>query len=197
MDAAKTGALIRSARVSLGFTQSQLAAQLGVSDKAVSKWERGVGCPDLSLITPLAKILGLGTDELLSGEVRESERRSDSMKRTSFFYCEQCGNVLTASGAASVTCCSRRLEPLAVRECDDAHALTVERVEDELYITTAHEMEKGHYIAFVAALEGDRLTLCRQYPEWEMRLRLPIRRRFTLLWYCTEHGLFRRIVAPM
>lgn len=42
-----------------------------------------------------------------------------------------------------------------------------------------------------ALAEGDTLVLCRQYPEWNLQARLPGFRRGTLLWYCTQHGLFR------
>lgn len=53
------------------YTQKELANQLGVTDKAVSKWERGVSSPDISLLIPLAKALGVSTGELLSGEKLE------------------------------------------------------------------------------------------------------------------------------
>lgn len=53
MDQIKTGRLIRSLRTGRGMTQAELAQLIGVSDKAVSKWERGCGAPDLSLFPPL------------------------------------------------------------------------------------------------------------------------------------------------
>lgn len=49
MDARNTGTLIRALREERGLTQRQLADALGVTDKAVSKWERGGGCPDVEL----------------------------------------------------------------------------------------------------------------------------------------------------
>ena len=55
MDYEKIGALIRSLRTQQGLTQRELAQQLTVSDKAVSKWERGQGCPDVSLLPSLAR----------------------------------------------------------------------------------------------------------------------------------------------
>ena len=54
MDASKTGALIRQLRVSKGMTQREIAQKLMVSEQAVSKWERGLGCPDISLLRELA-----------------------------------------------------------------------------------------------------------------------------------------------
>ena len=68
MDKAKTGALIAAARREKNMTQRELAADLHVSDRAVSKWERGAGFPDISLLEPLADALGLGVLDLLRGE---------------------------------------------------------------------------------------------------------------------------------
>ena len=68
MDAKATGALIAARRKALGLTQKQLAERLLVSDKAVSKWEVGASYPEVTLLPPLAAILGLTVDELLAGE---------------------------------------------------------------------------------------------------------------------------------
>ena len=51
-------------------------------------------------------------------------------------------------------------------------------------------MTKAHHISFVAFASGDRVQLIRQYPEWDLQVRIPARGHGTLLWYCTEHGLF-------
>ena len=68
MDNKKTGALITARRQELGLTQKQLAERLNVSDRAVSKWERGAGFPDVSLLEPLADALELSILELIHGE---------------------------------------------------------------------------------------------------------------------------------
>lgn len=75
MDLKKTGNLISSARREKGITQKELADKLHVSDRTVSKWERGAGFPDVSILTELADILGLTVTELLQGE---QVNRSDS-----------------------------------------------------------------------------------------------------------------------
>ena len=54
MDQTKTGELIKRFRSEFGLTQKELAERINVSDKAVSKWERGNGCPDISLLSALA-----------------------------------------------------------------------------------------------------------------------------------------------
>ena len=68
MNKEKTGALIAAARKEKQLTQKELAAILHVSDRAVSKWERAAGFPDVSLLEPLADALDLGVLDLLRGE---------------------------------------------------------------------------------------------------------------------------------
>lgn len=68
MDNVKTGALIAARRKELTLTQKELAEQLHISDRTVSKWERGVGFPDISLLEPLADTLGLSVLDLIQGE---------------------------------------------------------------------------------------------------------------------------------
>ncbi len=67
MDLQKTGALIAQARKEKGLTQQQLARQLHISHTTVSKWERGLGFPEVSLLEPLAQALDLTLDQLFKG----------------------------------------------------------------------------------------------------------------------------------
>lgn len=60
MDAKKFGTFIAQVRKENGMTQAELAEKLNITDKAVSKWERGLGFPDINIIEPLAGALGLG-----------------------------------------------------------------------------------------------------------------------------------------
>ena len=68
MDLVKIGKYIADKRKALGLTQKQLAEQLGMSDKSVSKWERGICLPDVSVYMELCKILGISINEFLAGE---------------------------------------------------------------------------------------------------------------------------------
>lgn len=68
MNAQKTGCLIAAIRKEQNRTQQDLANELGVSGAAISKWERGIGFPDVSLIEPLAASLGITIAELFKGE---------------------------------------------------------------------------------------------------------------------------------
>lgn len=74
MDAKKFGAFLQSRRKELGLTQSQLGERLGVTDKAISRWERGVGFPDISLLEPLAEALGVTIVELMRSERMKQEQ---------------------------------------------------------------------------------------------------------------------------
>ena len=67
MDKEKVGILIAALRKEKGLTQKELAKQLFVSDKAVSKWERGLAMPDVTLLIPLSESLGITVTELLEG----------------------------------------------------------------------------------------------------------------------------------
>ena len=81
MDLVKTGDLISGKRKELGMTQKALADRLCISDRTVSKWERGVGFPDISLIEPLADALNLTVLELLHGEEQPTAPEQDHSAR--------------------------------------------------------------------------------------------------------------------
>ena len=68
MDNQKLGIFITELRKEKGLTQAQLAQKLNVTDKAVSKWERGVGFPDIKLLEPLADVLDISLLELMKSE---------------------------------------------------------------------------------------------------------------------------------
>ena len=68
MDNQKLGIFITELRKEKGLTQAQLAQKLNVTDKAVSKWERGVGFPDIKLLEPLADVLDISLLELMNSE---------------------------------------------------------------------------------------------------------------------------------
>lgn len=85
MTGQRIGAFIAERRKSKDITQSELAEKMGVSDKAVSKWERNLSYPDITLTPKLAKELGVTVDELLNGErsakVEDNTDKSSLMKR--------------------------------------------------------------------------------------------------------------------
>ena len=74
MDQLKIGKFIAERRKQNGLTQLQLSEKLSITDKAVSKWERGIAMPDTSIMLELCDILGISVNELLSGEKIDMER---------------------------------------------------------------------------------------------------------------------------
>ncbi|MGN1299806.1 MAG: helix-turn-helix domain-containing protein [Clostridia bacterium] len=112
MDQEKVGRIIKTLRKDKGMTQRELSEMLNVTDRAVSKWERGLGCPDVSLLTSLSEIFSVDIESIIEGDMEENEKRSGNMKRTKFYVCPICGNVITSSDNANVSCCGRKLEAL-------------------------------------------------------------------------------------
>ena len=194
MDNERIGKLIYGLRKERNMTQLQLAEILHISDKTVSKWERGQGCPDISLLVDLSCVLGVDMEKLLSGRLEANEERGGNMKKLNFYVCPECGNVITAMTEAGISCCGKKLQPLEAVKAPDEERLLVENIENDYYISSDHPMLKEHYISFVALLTGDTLTLKKQYPEWDLQVRIPGRTHGKLIWYCTEHGLFYQLV---
>mgnify|MGYP003231980341 CR=1 FL=1 len=194
MDCGKVGELIRQRRMEKQLTQKQLADAMNISDKTVSKWERGLGCPDVSLLPELADLLGMNIKEILTGDLKMNEIMNGNMKKTLFYVCPECGNIITSSGEMQLSCCGHQLAPLERHKADEVHKIQVETIEDEWYLSTEHPMDKEHYISFVAFVTGERVILIKQYPEWGMHLRLAMSGHGYLYSYCTEHGLIYQII---
>lgn len=194
MDSKKIGSLIYQLRKDKSMTQKQIADKLNISDKAISKWERGQGLPDISLLGELSKVLDISVEQLLSGEITLNESVGGNMNKLKFYVCEQCGNLITSTGNPTISCCGKILDPAIAKKAEDSHKLKVEPVEDELYVTTEHEMRKDHYISFVAYVKGDRALIVKQYPEWDMQFRFHKLGHGKLYFYCTNHGLFYQII---
>jgi DNA-binding XRE family transcriptional regulator/desulfoferrodoxin (superoxide reductase-like protein) len=192
MDNYITGATIRHLRETKGITQSQLAEEIGVSSKAVSKWETAKGLPDISLIEPLAKALGVSVMELISGNTVINKNISSNILRSKFYVCPVCGNIIRSSGDAVISCCGIPLPPLEAEDVDETHGITLEKVEDEHFITVSHEMTKSHFISFIAYLTSDKVQFVKLYPEGNAETRLQLRGRGYIYIYCNKHGLMKK-----
>ena len=190
MDCKKIGELIYKLRKEKNMTQKQIADAMNISDKAISKWERGQGCPDISLLKELSKILNIDVDGLLSGEINSNEVVGGNMNKLKFYVCTKCNNLMTATGDAIISCCGKRLEALLPQKSENNHNLEIEPVEDELFISSKHKMEKEHYISFVSYVRGDRALIIKQYPEWNLEFRFRKQGHGRLYFYCIKDGLF-------
>jgi len=186
-----TGTTIKVLREKKGITQSILAEMIGVSSKTVSKWETAKGLPDISLIEPLAQALGVSVLELMSGDTVTNKNISSNIIRSKFYVCPLCGNIIRTMGDTVISCCGITLPPLEAEDIDNEHDLTIEKVEDEHFITIHHDMTKDHYISFVAHLTADRVQFVKFYPEGNAETRLNLRGGGWLYIYCNKHGLMK------
>lgn len=186
-----TGAVIKRLREMKNLTQTQLAEMIGVSSKAVSKWETGKGLPDISLIEPLSSALGVSVMELMSGDTVINKNTSSNVLRSKFYVCPVCGNAIHTMGDAVISCCGIMLPPLEAEDIDKAHEITIEKVEDEHFITVNHDMTKSHFISFVAHLTSDKVQFVKFYPEGNAETRFQLRGRGYLYVYCNKHGLMK------
>ena len=103
MDQSKIGKFIAECRKEKALTQMQLAEKLGITDKAISKWERGISLPDSSIMLELCDILGISVNELLSGEKINMENYNKELE-------------------------NKLIEVLKEKEQKDRHLLTLEWV---------------------------------------------------------------------
>ena len=81
MDQMKIGKFIAQRRKEENLTQMQLAEKLNITDRAISKWERGKGLPDASIMLELCRILGITVNDLLSGEVVIMDNYTEEMEK--------------------------------------------------------------------------------------------------------------------
>ena len=190
-----TGPAIKQLRESKGITQSELAEQIGVSSQAISKWETSKGLPDITLIEPLAKALGVSVMELMSGEPIINKNVSCNLLRSKFYVCPICGNIIHSTGEAVISCCGITLPPLEAEEPDNDHEICIEKVEDENFVTVNHPMTKSHYISFIAYVTGDRLHFVKLYPEGNAETRFQLRGSGFIYIYCNKHGLMKQRIA--
>lgn len=109
MDGRETGKLLARLRRERGMTQRRVAEELHVSAQAVSKWERCLGCPDVSLLAALSGMFGVSVERLLAGDLAQEEADGGNMKRLKFYVCPDCGNIMTATGGGEPHCCGRKL----------------------------------------------------------------------------------------
>jgi len=198
VDYSKVGALIKSLRNEKQMTQKQIASQMNISDKTISKWERGLGCPDVSLLSELSNIFEINIQQILDGQININEKSSGNLKRIKFYICPCCENIINNTGSADIYCCGRKLIPLEAKIPDQDHKVTVEEEDNEYYITFNHEMSKSHYISFLSYVTGDCYLFFKFYPEQAAAVRIPKlatgklnkKNGAKLYYYCSNHGLW-------
>lgn len=190
MDCYRVGRLILELRKEKGLTQKQLAETMNISDKTISKWERGLGCPDVSLLHELSEVLSVNIEKILLGNLDPNNTDGGNMKKIQFYSCPTCGNIITSTGEAELSCCGRKLTALITKPSDEKHNINVETIEDDYYITFSHEMRKTHYINFIAYVSCDRVLFVKLYPEQSNEVRFPKMYGGKIYFSCNQHGLW-------
>ena len=191
MNAYVTGQTIKMLREKKNMTQAKLAEMLSVNDKAISKWETGKGFPDITLLEPLSKALGVSVAELMNGNTINNKNKSANMLRSSFYVCPVCGNVITSTGNALVSCCGVTLSPLEAEEGEAEDGILIKRIENEHFVQIENPMTKEHYISFVSYVTSDRVQTVKLYPETDASCRFPVCGRGYIFYYCNRHGLMK------
>lgn len=190
MDCIKVGNLISKLRKEKGLTQKDVADKLGIQSKTVSKWECGWGCPDASYWVELSDILGVNISNILEGQILSNKPDNGNIEKVKFYVCKDCGNILFATGPASIFCCGRKLESLEISDFEKPE-INVSVCDTDNYITFEHPMEKEHYISFAAYVVSDKVLFNRLYPEQSPEIRIPtsLNRNGKLYLCCSNHGL--------
>ena len=190
----KVGNIIKQIRLEKNMTQKQLADKMNISDKTISKWERGLGCPDLSLLSELSELLEVDIKKLLEGDLFQNDFVGGNMKNSKYYICPTCGNISLCTGNAQVSCCGRVLKEQELKKAKDEEKLSVELIENEWFVSSTHPMTKDNYISFIAFATGDKVQIVKQYPEWNLQVRIPKKGRGLLIWYSTNEGLLYQLI---
>mgnify|MGYP001078218939 CR=1 FL=1 len=189
MDCVKIGKLIARLRKEKNLTQRNIADALGIQNKTVSKWECGLGCPDLSLWPELSAILGVDMKQMMEGEITPNKPDSGNIDKVRFYVCFSCGNILISTGSASIFCCGRKIERILPKDTLIVPKITVEEMDTDYFVTIDHPMDKDHYLSFAAIVKSDKIYFNRLYPEQSPTFRFPVTTGGKLYLYCIKHGL--------
>lgn len=134
-------------------------------------------------------MLHVDIEKLLLGDLAINLKNGGNMKKTKFYICPSCGNIITCTGNAEISCCGRRLMCLKELANDHQHQLTIREIDDEYNITFHHDMTKQHYISFLVYVTYNKVLITKLYPEQAAEIRIPKMYGGHFLTYCTKHGL--------
>ena len=174
MNAEKTGSLIRSLRIKKGLTQKELAHMICVTDKAVCKWEKGRGCPNITLISQLSKVLEVDIQSILQGYLDKNKKIGENMNHLKFYKCPTCGNLVTSIKSVELSCCGNKLSPVSAQTRSEPEYQPVSQEFDGQYsIKFNHPMTKSDYISQVIVVRYDQIMTVNLYAESEAIITIP------------------------
>lgn len=174
MNPEKTGLIIKNARIKKGLTQKQLADAISVTDKAVCKWETGRGCPDITLLSQLSRILEIDIQSILRGELVKNKSIAGNMNRIKFYRCPTCGNLVTSVKEIEISCCGNKL-PFAEahKSNDEKYTPIIKEFDGQYSVSFNHPMTKDDYIANIITVQYDKILVINLFAEQEAVVTLP------------------------
>lgn len=174
MNAEKTGNLIRSLRIKKGLTQKELAHMICVTDKAVCKWEKGRGCPNITLISQLSKVLEVDIQSILQGYLDKNKKIGENMNHLKFYKCPTCGNLVTSIKSVELSCCGNKLSPVSAQtRSDPEYQPVIQEFDGQYSIKFNHPMTKSNYISQVIVVRYDQIMTVNLYAEAEAIITIP------------------------
>lgn len=191
MNCQKFSNLLFLLRKEKNLTQQNIADKLHISNKTVSKWERGLGFPDILLLPKLSKLLDVDIEKMLKGDLESSQKDIGKINKINFYVCNNCENTIVSTTESDIFCCGRKIEKNKIIENNSD--ITINEFENEFFIKIDHEMKKNHYISFICIVYFDKYLFIKLYPEQFAETYIPyIRKKFDIYYYCNNHGLFRK-----
>lgn len=174
MNAEKTGNLIRSLRIKKGLTQKELAHMICVTDKAVCKWEKGRGCPNITLISQLSKVLEVDIQSILQGYLDKNKKIGENMNHLKFYKCPTCGNLVTSIKSVELSCCGNKLSPVSAQtRSEPEYQPVIQEFDGQYSIKFNHPMTKSDYISQVIVVRYDQIMTVNLYAESEAIITIP------------------------
>ena len=174
MNAEKTGNLIRSLRIKKGLTQKELAQMICVTDKAVCKWEKGRGCPNITLISQLSKVLEVDIQSILRGKMYKNQKIGENMNHLKFYKCPTCGNLVTSIKSVELSCCGNKLSPVSAQTSSNPeYQPVIQEFDGQYSIKFNHPMTKSNYISQVIVVRYDQIMTVNLYAESEAIITIP------------------------
>ena len=174
MNAEKTGSLIRSLRIKKGLTQKELAQMICVTDKAVCKWEKGRGCPNITLISQLSKVLEVDIQSILQGYLDKNKKIGENMNHLKFYKCPTCGNLVTSIKSVELSCCGNKLSPVSAQtRSEPEYQPVIQEFDGQYSIKFNHPMTKSDYISQIIVVRYDQIMTVNLYAESEAIITIP------------------------
>lgn len=174
LNAEKTGKLIHDIRIKKGMTQKELAAAINVTDKAICKWEKGHGCPDITLLSQLSKVLEIDIQSILQGRLIKNRSFGSNMNYLKFYRCPTCGNLVTSIKDIEISCCGNILNPVSSKTSEEEKYRPIIREFDGQYtVSFNHPMTKDDYISNVIVVQYNQIISINLFAEQEAIVTLP------------------------